>query len=68
MKRKCDGCKALDISRPYHSECRLGYKTERYSINEWLAGCRPIEECPKPRTWEALVKERKYENTKNRIH
>lgn len=68
MKRTCNGCRALDQDPGF---CYLGYKIERIykkvecagiidKIEEWC----PMEECPKPRTYneyllqEKLLKER----------
>ena len=55
MKRKCDGCKALQVSHPYDGKCSLGYKIGDRRINDFLSGYKPLEECPKPITWEKLI-------------
>lgn len=50
MKRFCDGCRA------YTGEgCLLGYKTLtkfKKVWNTWIHYEVPLEQCPKPRTWQ----------------
>jgi hypothetical protein len=55
MKRKCDGCRALETNG-----CGLGYKTQATSVFDGLiTKFKPLEECPKPKTYDkycALLK------------
>jgi len=53
MKRNCNGCRALD-----GSICSLGKKTT-FTVKE-IQGVRlktykPLEECPKPKTYSELL-------------
>lgn len=52
MKKDCKGCYAAETGcHPKCGEphgCILGYKTENG---------KPLEECPKPKSWKALKKE-----------
>lgn len=49
MKKTCKGCLAAETcGHPLSGEpygCTLGYKTE---------DGKPLEECPKPKSWKAL--------------
>lgn len=47
MKKSCDGCKAFRMDR-CDSYCDLGYNID--SI-KW----KPLEQCPKPRTYMELI-------------
>ena len=52
MKRTCYGCKAFDADW-----CNLGYKTERvYNSKRRLYEVRPLENCPKPLTYDRWLK------------
>lgn len=53
MKRTCDGCKAFNDS---FNRCDLGYKIEPCK-HVWFIPVkfRPLEECPKPKTYKELV-------------
>ena len=47
MKRTCNGCRALDVTR--RGPCELGYAVRETGI--WPhTRYAPGEECPKPRT------------------
>lgn len=52
MRKNCKGCyAAITGGHPMQGEphgCNLGYKTE---------DGKPLEECPKPKSWKALKKE-----------
>lgn len=51
MKRTCDGCRANN-----GSSCLLGYKTEgRFGFNGSYNIIKPLEECPKPKTYNELL-------------
>lgn len=66
MKRKCDGCRALQVKHPYDGKCSLGYEIGKRRINDYLYGYKPLEECPKPVTWEKLIaSEKKAVNDEN---
>ncbi len=60
MKRNCNGCKALDIDR-YYGACELGYRIAKEVTNRQLMlyKYKPAEECPKPKTYDDLIKARK---------
>lgn len=47
MKRTCNGCRALEISKGWFS-CSLDYKIDGKKG-------RPEEECPKPTTVKKLI-------------
>jgi hypothetical protein len=49
MKRKCDGCKALEVDR-YYGRCLLGHSIKNERINDLIIVYKPLEECPKPMT------------------
>lgn len=49
MKRSCKGCKALSETGIIGYKCELGYKTDSFM--------KPLEECPKPRTYAQYIKE-----------
>jgi len=61
VKKKCDGCRAFGRS----NSCDLGYKTEiRYipipALNNWiLERMVPLEQCPKPRTYNEYYLQKK---------
>lgn len=48
MKRTCNGCKALDAIQ--ENKCGLLYKTEKIYFKNIIVECKPLEECPKPKT------------------
>ena len=64
MKRTCNGCKAYHLRINNHflrspeSVCDLGFKCELTSTPldnfKCIAkrGAKPLEECPKPKTWK----------------
>jgi len=59
MKRTCEGCRAFSlIDNWYRDGCRLGYhyKISNYKHKEHKGFTfyryRPLEECPKPKTWK----------------
>ena len=47
MKRSCAKCRAL-----HDQKCELGYEITKYQINAILCGYKPLEDCPKPKTWD----------------
>lgn len=49
MKKSCTGCRALN-----GETCGLYYKTKRRGFA--YGDLMPIEECPKPKTYDALWK------------
>jgi hypothetical protein len=51
QKRTCENCKALYQSQ-YINKCELGYKFDKYF--------KPIEPCPKPKTYIELIECRKW--------
>lgn len=54
MKKTCNGCRALDFKAGY-ADCELGYKqTEAYRRSIIFREPVPIEQCPKPRTYDSL--------------
>ena len=54
MKKTCEGCKALELSQ-YTARCLLGYKfDERF---------KPLEQCPKPKTYADFFEEKKQKGT-----
>lgn len=60
MKRNCNGCRALYIDRCYGT-CELGYRIAKEVVNKnlMLYNYKPAEECPKPKTYDDLIKARK---------
>ena len=55
MKRTCNNCIALRQPELFHSfKCELGYEIEIYKLNKVRLGCKPLEECPKPTTYQAF--------------
>lgn len=57
MKKKCDGCKALQLEHAYDGKCLLGFKIGKRPISSYFYGYKPLEECPKPTTWDSFNKE-----------
>ena len=55
MKRTCNGCKALIKDKPYYVRCSLGYKISGLNMFDFTIPCKPLEECPKPRTFNELL-------------
>lgn len=56
MKRTCNGCKALSQSKYFY--CELGYKlTSKREYEGITIECKPLEECPKPKTNDEYCKE-----------
>ena len=61
MKKKCDGCRAFGRS----NSCDLGYKTKILYIpisafgNRKLERMVPLEQCPKPRTYNEYYLQKK---------
>lgn len=52
MKQTCYGCRAFDSFG-----CNLGYKNERvYNTKRRLYEVRPLEDCPKPITYDKWLK------------
>lgn len=47
LKKNCNGCRAIDGTK-----CDIGYKTENIYYKSILLGCKPIEPCPKPKTYK----------------
>ena len=60
MKRNCNGCKALNIDR-YYGACELRYSMTKEVVNRQLMlyKYKPAEECPKPKTYDDLIKAKK---------
>jgi len=53
LKRTCWGCKALDEDT---LKCELKYKnTYEYDKLQILKFVKPIEPCPKPKTFSKLI-------------
>jgi hypothetical protein len=54
MKRTCEGCRALN-----DKSCDLGYKTEWLTppkeFSGLFIGMKPVEECPKPKTYDKYL-------------
>lgn len=48
MKRSCIRCKALRQLGVWLYECEFGYKTDGFT--------KPLENCPKPTTYEEYIK------------
>ena len=51
MKKTCNGCRAVN-----GDFCMLGFKTHFVSkflkpFNVWISVMTPLEQCPKPRTY-----------------
>lgn len=61
MKKTCNGCRAYGRS----NDCDLGYKTEILYIpmpafgNRILERMVPLEQCPKPRTYDEYILQKK---------
>ena len=57
MKKSCDDCRALSGTK-----CSLGYKNKLKLININGSiinkGLKPIEDCPKPKTYKELLYEK----------
>lgn len=47
MKQTCKGCRALQKTGVTYWECELGFKTNNCG--------KPLEECPKPKTYESYM-------------
>ena len=63
VKRTCKGCRGLTctVKNQYGRfnmlpRCYLGYKTEtveiKHSALAYTCEVKPLEECPKPKTWK----------------
>lgn len=53
MKKNCEGCRAIGI----YAKCNLGYKTEKIyfdGIGSPVISIKPLENCPKPKTYKEL--------------
>jgi hypothetical protein len=60
MKRNCNGCRALDRNNDYFT-CDLGYKIEQLKVERvFNIGGKPLEECPKPKTYDEYLKLKGY--------
>lgn len=56
MKRTCNGCRALEISRGYYY-CDLGYEVEQQTVERVInISAKPLQECPKPMTYNEYYK------------
>ena len=61
MKKSCNGCRAYGRS----DSCNLGYKTEIHYIlipalgNPMLKRMVPLEQCPKPKTYNDYYLQKK---------
>lgn len=61
MKRTCDGCRAYSTT----NDCALGYKTKILYIpipafgNRTLERMIPLEQCPKPLTYDGYTLQKK---------
>lgn len=56
MKRKCEGCKALEEGNEGQFKCGLGFKIEQIIVNyAYSVGAKPLEKCPKPRTYSEYL-------------
>jgi len=52
MKKSCKNCTALHYhNRDYH--CKLQHKLKSYKLLDNTMGAYPLEECPKPLTYDA---------------
>jgi len=55
MKQSCNGCRALSHG-PHEYYCDLGYKIESRNTRQFkeydMITPVPLEQCPKPKTWE----------------
>ena len=56
MKKDCYGCKAF-YDGSLAKYCSWGYKTEQDFKGEYMEGLKPLEVCPKPRTWKEYYAE-----------
>jgi hypothetical protein len=58
MKRNCNGCRAS--SRGFYNDytCVLGYKVESVFSDKFVCYThgKPLEECPKPKTYDQYMK------------
>lgn len=55
MKRTCKGCRAFDTDGRF-VKCDLGYKQEKIWGRVFQPNtAKPLEECPKPRTYQHLM-------------
>ena len=56
MKKNCNGCRAFDRN----GRCELGYKVQvlskNTSVGYILERQIPLEECPKPKTYDELFR------------
>ena len=50
MKTKCDTCPALELQS---DRCQLGCKIKPVWNKHGIKGCKPLEDCPKPKTYKA---------------
>ena len=61
MKKSCDGCRAIGKS----NNCSLGYRTKMLYIpipafgNRMLERMVPLEQCPKPKTYDEYLLQKK---------
>lgn len=51
MKKTCRGCKA-EVCIDKRLRCEFGYFVSHVKVKGIYMGIRPLEECPKPRTWD----------------
>lgn len=58
MKTTCDGCRAQEYTGLCW-KCDLGYKTKEKEWRGIFMGIAPIEQCPKPRTYNEYILQRK---------
>jgi hypothetical protein len=57
MKRTCNGCKAFEAIQ--ENKCGLGFKIEKIYYKQIVVECKPLEECPKPKTIREYIHYRK---------
>lgn len=58
MKRTCNDCRALT----YDGKCSLNYKNDvKTVLCHIVVEYKPLEECSKPKTYEALMSEYKWD-------
>lgn len=60
MKKSCQGCRAFEPSSAGDATCALGHAIESIRVPVPAFGTsvqrgKPKEECPKPKTYDALL-------------
>lgn len=59
MKKSCNECRALILDSHCEFDCEFGFKTEKIFSYGRVVSMKPLEECPKPRTYDEYFIQKK---------